>query len=135
MTTHPHTSSLADTNPTALGWRVGVLVFLAAAGLYLATAQRGASWQDSGEYQWRSMTGDYLLTGGARSHPLYIAIGQCVYRLTGAEHYCTVLDSLNGVEMPLHWRHSEQSSAGLVWPERVRWPSCRWSCSPTPSGG
>ncbi len=99
MTMHPPTSSLADTNPTALGWRIGVLVFLAAAGLYLATAQHGASWQDSGEYQWRIMTGDYLLTGGARSHPLYIAIGQCVYRLAGAEHYCTVLNSLNGVVM------------------------------------
>ncbi len=45
--------------------------------LYAATAQRGVSWQDSGEYQYRILTGDYLWNSGiARAHPLYILMAQ-----------------------------------------------------------
>ncbi len=42
--------------------------------LYAATAQRGVAWQDSGEFQYRVLIGDYIWHGGlARAHPLYIA--------------------------------------------------------------
>ncbi|MGA2266268.1 MAG: DUF2723 domain-containing protein [Phycisphaerae bacterium] len=45
--------------------------------LYLATAQRGVSWQDSGSLQWRILTGTYAdPLGLALVHPLYIAAGQ-----------------------------------------------------------
>lgn len=41
--------------------------------LYAATAQRGVSWQDSGEFQWRILSGDVRWFAGlARSHPLYV---------------------------------------------------------------
>jgi len=41
--------------------------------LYAATAQRGVSWQDSGEFQWRILSGDLRWFAGlARAHPLYL---------------------------------------------------------------
>jgi hypothetical protein len=46
------------------------------AGLYVATAQRGAGWQDSGMYQWRVMQADYRGWSLVLAHPLYIAAGQ-----------------------------------------------------------
>jgi len=52
-------------------------VFVAAAGVYLLTAQRGPSWQDSGIFQWRIHTFD--LTGWlglALAHPLLIVLGK-----------------------------------------------------------
>jgi len=45
--------------------------------LYLLTCQRGVSWQDSGMFQWRVLTGDYSgRLGLALAHPLYIAAGR-----------------------------------------------------------
>jgi hypothetical protein len=45
--------------------------------LYVATAQRGVNWQDSGGRQWRILTGTYAdPLGLALVHPLYIAVGQ-----------------------------------------------------------
>ncbi len=42
--------------------------------LYAATAQRGVSWQDSGEFQYRVLVHDYFwISGIARAHPSYIA--------------------------------------------------------------
>ena len=42
--------------------------------LYVATAQRGVSWQDSGMFQFRVWRGDYYGDLGlALAHPLYIA--------------------------------------------------------------
>jgi hypothetical protein len=42
--------------------------------LYAATAQRGVSWQDSGEFQYRVLVHDYFwISGIARAHPCYIA--------------------------------------------------------------
>lgn len=41
--------------------------------LYAATAQRGVSWQDSGEFQWRILAGDFRWFAGlARAHPFYL---------------------------------------------------------------
>lgn len=45
--------------------------------LYLLTCQHGISWQDSGWFQWRVLTGDYVGPFGlAIAHPLYIVAGQ-----------------------------------------------------------
>ncbi|MBR4170257.1 MAG: DUF2723 domain-containing protein [Kiritimatiellae bacterium] len=60
--------------------------------IYSLTAQRGLSWQDSGEFQFRVLSGDYRWSSGiARAHPLYIAIAQALsvttswlFRLLGA---------------------------------------------------
>ncbi|MCJ7543295.1 MAG: DUF2723 domain-containing protein [Phycisphaerae bacterium] len=47
--------------------------------LYLATAQRGANWQDSGSRQWRILIGEYDdPLGLALVHPLYVAIGRVI---------------------------------------------------------
>ena len=54
-------------------WGVFALFLL----VYSLTAQRGLSWQDSGEFQFRVSSGDYRWSSGiARAHPLYIAIAQ-----------------------------------------------------------
>ncbi|MFZ4395418.1 MAG: hypothetical protein ACOYOU_07310 [Kiritimatiellia bacterium] len=60
----------------------GVLaaVFLGLLALYALTAQRGVSWQDSGEFQRRARVGDLAgVEGVARAHPLYVA---CLHALT-----------------------------------------------------
>jgi hypothetical protein len=57
--------------------RLWFIVFLCAFILYLITAQRDISWQDSGMFQWRILSAD--LTGSlglALAHPLYIVLGQ-----------------------------------------------------------
>jgi hypothetical protein len=59
--------------------QVYLIVLVLAALLYLATSQRGVSWQDSGMFQYRAFRGD--LTGHmglALAHPLYIAAGWCL---------------------------------------------------------
>ncbi|MFA7173776.1 MAG: hypothetical protein WC340_10240 [Kiritimatiellia bacterium] len=57
-------------------WLAGV-VFCVFMVLYALTAQRGVSWQDSGEFQYRLLAGDYYWNSGiARAHPLYILLGQ-----------------------------------------------------------
>jgi len=51
----------------------GCLFFLVFTVLYALTAQRGVSWQDSGEFQYRVVAGDFVWNSGiARAHPLYI---------------------------------------------------------------
>ena len=67
--------SLGSERPLSLR-RLYVLVLLAAAVLYVATCQRGVSWQDSGIFQYRAERLD--LTGHlglALAHPLYILAG------------------------------------------------------------
>ena len=52
-------------------------VFFCFITLYAVTAQRGVSWQDSGEFQYRILAGDYLWNSGiARAHPLYILMAK-----------------------------------------------------------
>ncbi|MFO7936842.1 MAG: DUF2723 domain-containing protein [Kiritimatiellia bacterium] len=52
-------------------------VFLLFFVLYALTAQHGVSWQDSGEFQYRLLAGDYFWNSGiARAHPLYILLGR-----------------------------------------------------------
>jgi len=64
-------------------WVLCAVVF---AALYVATAQRGASWQDSGQdsglHQWRVRVGSFRGQFGlATSHPLYVAAGQVIARV------------------------------------------------------
>jgi hypothetical protein len=59
-----------------------LVTFLGFAALYLLTAQRSVSWQDSGRFQWRVLTGQYHdQLGLALSHPLYIAAGRALLHL------------------------------------------------------
>jgi len=56
---------------------VSALVGLAALAVYAATAQRGISWQDSGEYQYKFLAEAYdweVGAGIARLHPTYILL-------------------------------------------------------------
>lgn len=63
------------------GWMAG-LVFVVFLALYALTAQRGVSWQDSGEFQCRALTGDYVWHSGlARAHPLYVAAARAFAEL------------------------------------------------------
>lgn len=65
-----------------LGWQGGVLaaaVFVLFVALYAATAQRGVSWQDSGIFQHRVVTGTFAHLGGgglAVVHPWYLLCGR-----------------------------------------------------------
>jgi len=52
-------------------------VFFCFLALYAVTAQQGVSWQDSGEFQYRILAGDYQWYSGiARAHPLYILMAR-----------------------------------------------------------
>jgi hypothetical protein len=77
-------------------WFVTFLVF---AVLYFLTCQRGVSWQDSGRFQWRILTGQYQdELGLALSHPLYIAAGRAILRL-GAVDFPWRLNFFSGLGM------------------------------------
>ena len=58
-------------------WVFSLVVLAAFYLLYAFTAQRGVSWQDSGEFQYRAFIGDYHWHSGiARAHPLYILLAR-----------------------------------------------------------
>lgn len=58
-------------------WLFYAAVFFCFLAIYAATAQRGVSWQDSGEFQYRILAGDYQWNSGiARAHPLYILMAR-----------------------------------------------------------
>lgn len=82
-------------------WRSYLGVMLSMSLLYGLTAQRGVSWQDSGRYQWRVLTGDYRVEGGlALAHPLYIACSQVV-RMVPFGDLALRLNVLSGIWMSL----------------------------------
>lgn len=61
--------------------------------LYAFTAQRGVSWQDSGEFQLRILYQDYTHSGGiACVHPLYIWFGHW---------FCGILGKYCSIDLPL----------------------------------
>jgi hypothetical protein len=71
--------------------------FLAASVFYCATAQRTVSWQDSGMFQQRVLTGDY--TGGlglALAHPLYVAMARPLVWVS-REHLPFLLNCFSGI--------------------------------------
>ncbi len=76
-----------------------MLSFVIFAMLYLVTCQRGASWQDSGNFQWRVLTGNYVdFTGLARAHPAYIAAGRLLIYIPISDLY-TRLNFFSGLGM------------------------------------
>ncbi len=75
------------------------VVFAASAVLYVATCQRGVSWQDSGKRQWRAVRGD--LTGDlglALAHPLWVAAGHGIAAAFG-RRAAFGLNAFSGVGM------------------------------------
>jgi len=75
------------------------VVFLCAFGLYLGTAQREISWQDSGMFQWRILTADYTgALGLALAHPLYILVAQLL-RLLPVENPAWPINAFSGLGM------------------------------------
>ena len=89
---------------------VYLLVLVGAILLYGLTAQRGVGWQDSGEYQWRVLTGQYAdQTGLARAHPLYIALGRLLMLIPIGE-IATKLNLFSGLAMAV----ALANLAGLV---------------------
>ena len=98
MTPEPEAPQDASAQPR-LGWQVWLLVFLVFTGLYALTAQRTVSWQDSGEFQWRALNADLTGTMGlARAHPLYIAAGHVLARIS-RDHFPWLINAFSGLGM------------------------------------
>ncbi len=75
------------------------MVFLAALMLYIATANRGVQWQDSGWQQWRIVSGQWEHPYGlALVHPLQYWLGRVAIRLSFLEpaFAITLISSLAG---------------------------------------
>lgn len=86
----------AEPSTKGLWW----LVFASFAVLYLTTAQRSVSWQDSGMFQYRVVQGDYTgRLGLALAHPLYIGMGEALKYLPGDLLY--KLNALSGLGMAI----------------------------------
>ena len=76
------------------------VVFLVFAALYFLMAQRGFSWQDSGEFQYRVFSGDFHWCSGiARAHPLYIALGMGWMRLFPAAAGAYAITTVSSLSM------------------------------------
>jgi hypothetical protein len=76
------------------------MVFLLSLAVYAFTAQRGVSWQDSGEFQYRVLAGDYLwISGIARAHPLYILAARGFCSLFSQPRQFYALNLFSGVGM------------------------------------
>jgi hypothetical protein len=70
---HVHAPSAAPSWRQALPW---LLIFGAGCALYLATAQRGVGWSDTGFVQWRILNRDFTGSMGlAQAHPACIGAG------------------------------------------------------------
>jgi len=83
-------------------WIWPVAVFLLFFALYAGTAQRGVGWQDSGEFQYRILTGDYRWHSGiARAHPLYIALARGFVGLFPHASACHAANLFSGAGMAL----------------------------------
>ena len=118
MAAKPPSSYRPDTEaPCTKGLWAGV--FAAAAVLYLLTCQRGVSWQDSGMFQWRCLTGDYTgRLGLALAHPLYIAAGRALCWMTG-NHFAFALNAFSGIGMAVALANLAAAIAvvtGRRWP-------------------
>ena len=92
----------AGCRATALALAVGAVAF----AVYAATAQRGISWQDSGEYQYKFLVGAYdweVGAGIARLHPTYILLTRLLVAcLPGVEvPYVYALSSGFGMALSL----------------------------------
>ncbi|HNX35829.1 MAG TPA: hypothetical protein PKM57_14445 [Kiritimatiellia bacterium] len=83
-------------------WLISAAVFVVFFALYAATAQRGVSWQDSGEFQYRVLAGDYVWHSGiARAHPLYILMARGFVRLFPQSACFYAINLFSGVGLAL----------------------------------
>jgi hypothetical protein len=90
--------------------------------LYAATAQRGVSWQDSGEFQYRVLAGDYLWHSGiARAHPLYIGLARAFAEVFPSDMRVFAATLFSGAGMVL----ALAFLAAAVW----RLTGSRWSAA------
>lgn len=81
---------------------ISAAVFVVFFALYAATAQRGVSWQDSGEFQYRVLAGDYVWHSGiARAHPLYILMARGFVRLFPQSACFYAINLFSGVGLAL----------------------------------
>lgn len=70
--------------------------------LYAVTAQRGVSWQDSGEFQYRVLSHDYFwISGIARAHPAYIAGAELFLSFFPVSCHLTALSLFSGLGMSI----------------------------------
>lgn len=94
-----HTAGPTNTRTQPAVKSIWWLTFAGFSLLYLLTAQRGISWQDSGWFQWRVLTGDYTGPFGlAMAHPLYIAAGQ-LFTAIPIGNFAGRLNCFSGVGM------------------------------------
>jgi len=85
--------------PSRIGGLCG-MIFLVSLAVYAYTAQRGVSWQDSGEFQYRVLAGDYFwISGIARAHPWYIWTARGFSSLFPAPHQFYAMNLFSGVGM------------------------------------
>ena len=83
-------------------WLFYAAVFFCFFALYAATAQRGVSWQDSGEFQYRILAGDYHWHSGiARAHPLYILMARGFTLLFPKAAYFYAVNLFSGTGLAL----------------------------------
>ena len=76
-----------------------LLVFVAALLMYSLTTQGGVSWQDSGRFQWRILTGDYEdELNLALAHPLYIQAARLLTYVS-SENIIRYVNSFSGLGM------------------------------------
>ena len=63
--------------------KIWLFIFMFFLAIFVYTAQRGISWQDNGQYQWRCINGQILDPGEGlcRSHSLYMLIGWAISKL------------------------------------------------------
>ncbi len=70
--------------------------------LYAVTAQRGVSWQDSGEFQYRVLIHDYFwISGIARAHPCYIVGAEFFTSLFPKSYFFFAMNLFSGLGMSL----------------------------------
>lgn len=85
-------------NPPSLKL-IWCILFCVLAFFYILTGQQGVSWQDSGMFQWRIVSGDF--SGDlslALAHPLYIALGR-LFVFIPAGDSAAKLNYLSGIGM------------------------------------
>ncbi len=113
------TEAQAEVDRQPGGRIFSLTVFICFLALYAATAQRGLSWQDSGEFQYRILVGDYFWHSGiARAHPLYIAAARFFMFLFPVSQRIYAINLFSGVGLALALVFLTQSVwrvTGKIW--------------------
>lgn len=96
-------------------------LFLSFALLFCLTAQHGVSWQDSGEYQWRCLQGDYNESVPlCRSHPVYLLVGNILSQIPGG--YPFSLNAFSGIMAAVMLANLSLLASELGFSRRVAVP-------------